>query len=327
MSNPAAGVSGSNVFTGDKATGLAKGDEKGSEIYRSQNPFGNAAISKYGVSASGTPSMDMFANLFNSFGQNALGQLQNQSVQGLGSQPFDLSSALQGFGANAQSTQFGDLASGFGSALKNFDPNSFAQTQYDRLNAIAGPSDATAANSLANKLFSRGRLGGNDSASGRAFGDLAGAQAAAKDQRALTAIGLANDQTNQIGNLAQQFGLAGSQLQGANLGNILSSFGAQRDDQSFQNNLLQQILGFGQAGQQGGQQAYAPLQQAIQNAFDTKNTSLNAYQVAKAGQSPGGSPFAQLAGSIGGGAVGGYFGGAPGAKVGSQVGSGVGGLF
>ena len=336
-----AGVNSANVFSGNRPEGVNPDARKGSELYRTLSPFGSAELSKFGVNATGTPEQQMFADLFASLGQNFLGQAQGAQVQGTGALPFDLSALLAGFGGDANTAKlaaagggFTDIASQLGSAFQGFNVDDFASQQFARLQNIAGPAEATAANNLADRLFSRGRLGGNDTTAGRAFGELHQAQSAARDQRALDALGLGFTQQSQLGSLSQLFGnlgsgmaLGGSQLAGSNLANILSSAGGIRGDQAAQNSALQLLLNFGSGAMQGNQSAFAPLQQAIANAFLTKDSAMADRQLRAATDAKNQNAGASAIGTIGGAIIGGIYGGPAGAKVGASAGGSLGGMF
>lgn len=81
--------------------------------------------------------------------------------------------------------------------LQSFNQDEFAAKQFDRLQALASRGDEIAANRVGNSLFARGRLGGDDTASGAAFEGLARAQEDARTQRALQSFGLADQAFQQ----------------------------------------------------------------------------------------------------------------------------------
>jgi hypothetical protein len=302
-----------SVFSGVPAAGSPGG--KGTDTYRTDSPLGDATLGKFGLSATPTDQQNMFASLFGGLGTNILQQGQGAQIAGTGASPFDLQSLFSSFGQNAQTNalsqqgqQYSQLGGNIAQAFQNFDPNAFAQQQYNLLNQVAGGTDQTAANSLANRLFSSGRLGANDTTAGGAFGQLAQSQAAAQGQRALDAFGMANTQQNQLGNLSQMFAglglntqLGGLNMAAGNLSNINTAAQGLRADQSAQNNNIASLFNLGGAAQTGAQQAYAPLQQAIQNLFNTQGATLNAYQARKAGESSNTNPLmSAFSGLIGG---------------------------
>lgn len=302
-----------SVFSGAPALGSPSG--KGTDTYRTDTPLGGATLGKFGLTATPTDQQNMFNQLFAGLGTNILQQGQGAQIAGTGASPFDLSQLFSSFGQNGQTQALGaagnqylGMGQNIAQAFNNFDPNAFAQQQYNLLNQVAGGTDKTAANSLANRLFSSGRLGANDTTAGGAFGQLAQSQAAAQGQRALDAFNMANTQQNQLGGLSQLFsnlGIsslgAGANLAGANIGNINAAAGGLRADQTAQNNNIAALFGLGTQAQTGAQQAYAPLQQAIQNLFNTQTSTINAYQARKAGEASNTNPaMSALSGLFGG---------------------------
>ena len=320
-----------------------KNEGKGSSTFGIDSPFGTVAAGKYGSVLQATPGQERYASIFDALGPQFLQQAQGQSARGLDALPFDLSSVIAGLGQDANTaalsksgTDFLGLSDSLASAFQNFDRDAFATEQKARLDRIAGPAEANAANSLANKLFARGRLGGSDTFSGRAFGELSTALAGANDQRAMTALGLADQERNSLGNLSSLFAnlgsglsLGGANLAGLNLGNVASAASAYRGDQGFQNDVLSTILGLGTGSLTGGQQAYAPLQQALQNLYTQRDQAQNSYQLRQGAKAARGSDntLGTALGGIAGGAIGTYLLPDIGGKLGATLGGQLGGAF
>jgi hypothetical protein len=186
--------------------------------------------------------------------------------------------------------------------LQGFDPDAFASQQFERLNRLAAPGEETAASSTANALFSRGRLGGNDSVSGRAFGDLDLSQRMARDSRLLQSIGLAGQESDRLANFATQFGGAGNQFQNDAVQRFMASLGAGTGTAGF--NLNQATTAAG-----GINTALTPQQQALHAALSGSALGTEA-NLGRARIMTGFNPTegANAAGSFGGGLIGGIFG-------------------
>ncbi len=175
------------------------------------------------LTAAGTPTLDIGATGFN---EQRIGNF-NQRID----------------------NQFGALSQAI-NTQPQFDPNQFAELQFDRLQSLASRGEEIGANRVANSLFSSGRLGANDTRTGQAFEGLARGQADARTMRALQATNMATTEAsrlfgqNQIG-VQNQMGLLGQQFSGQNqaTGNFLQLQGF---NQATQQQGLQNALGFGQ---------------------------------------------------------------------------------
>jgi hypothetical protein len=201
-------------------------------------------------------------------GTDVLGQAGQRIAQG--AQPQDANfDATQLFTGGLTQTQTGNKFAGIGSgiadAFSGFDQTAFAKDAFDKLENIAGPGESNAANTLANRLFSSGRLGGDDTKSGRAFGELATAQSGARDERALRSLEFAGTEADRLAGLAQSFGESGASITGQGTQNVANIFGTLRGEDQFQ----QDFTG-GQINQAGQLQ-----EQAIQGTTSQQN-AINA---------------------------------------------------
>jgi hypothetical protein len=222
---------------------LQQSQARGGEI---TGPFGSVSVSPENqINFGDSP----FSNLSQAFAQQAQGFLQPQAPA--------INLAQAGIGAQQVGAFQPQIQQAFG-GLQNligqqsqFDPNAFAATQFERLQSLARPGEERTANTLANQLFAGGRLGRDDTATGRAFEGLAQGQEQARTQRALQAIGLAGterdrifqEQQQRIGN---QFGLLG-QLGGFQQQGFQQLLGGEGFNQATQQQQLQNALGFGGA--------------------------------------------------------------------------------
>lgn len=303
-------------------------------------PAGSSVYTPNGVTQSG-PGGDLYGRFTGAAG----GQLDN-----LGAFNGDINSTIANLfatgGQSPQSTQANNLFANFGTQLGNFDVNNAAGSYTDILNRLALPQEQQAANSLGNRLFAAGRLGANDTTAGRAFGDLAQAQAAAQDQRSLAAYNLANNQFNTLANATNTFGNLGSTLQTSNLNNFgkMVTIPSALDAQNIQNagaltssgNAALLPMSNQLANLFAGAQFSAGQKEAISNALAAKYAAnkangknagwagalSGAMSGAEAGSAAG--PWGALAGGILGGA-GGYYSNASagGASGGGSAGGGM----
>lgn len=252
--------------------------------------YGNVNFTPGGLTTEGGVG-SQYAQSFADLIGNRLGFAQGMGVGTLGERPFDLGAAIGDpmNPAGRAGQQFADLGALFGGqagqalgAASNFDIDAFAGQQFDRLNRLAAPAESTAANTLASRLFAGGRLGANDTRSGRAFGELNLSQSLARDNRLGQALGLATSESDRLYGLASGLGTQGANFasSGANLATNLQQrisqmFGSIRGDQeataTFQNNLFGQLLSQAGAGQTGLQNIFSPLQQAVQQAMSGGN--------------------------------------------------------
>lgn len=303
------------AYGASKSAGAAKDAAKAGRPspFNVETPFGNAYYTPQGLTASGGVG-SQYANNFADLIGSTLADFRSTPTGRLGSAPFDLRSVLGDFGnlgattgsmqADALGGQFLSNAQQALGAAGNFNIDQFAATQFDRLNRLAAPGEQTAANSLASRLFSQGRLGANDSRSGALFRELDLSQAMQRDARLGQALGLATSESQRLTGLANdyttQFGALqglGQQLRVGNQNQAQSLFGALRGDEltmaQFQNQLRDSLLAQATGGQTGVLNAYAPLQNAINTsltgALGTATGNVNAAQFqARAGQQIGG---------------------------------------
>lgn len=278
-----------------------------------ETPFGNANYTPSGLTASGGVGSQYATNFADLIG-STLADFRSTPTGRLGSAPFDLRAVLGDFGnlgattgsgqADALGGQFLSNAQQALGAAGNFNIDQFASTQFDRLNRLAAPGEQTAANSLASRLFSQGRLGANDSRSGALFRELDLSQGMQRDARLGQALGLATSESQRLTGLANdyttQFGaLSGlsQQLRAGNQNQTQSLFGALAGDEltraQFQNQLRDSLLSQSTGAQTGILNAYAPLQNAINSALTgalgTATGNVNASQFqARAGEQLGG---------------------------------------
>lgn len=185
--------------------------------------------------------------------------------------------------------------------LEGFDANAFTQTQFDRLQGLAQRGEETAASQTANQLFSRGRLGGADTAAGGVFGRLAEAQENARTQRGIQAIGLAGQEQQRL-QQARQADIQAA-LQGFGAGGRL--FGLLRGDQfqraGFQNQAGQQLFSQLQGATQGINTASQPLFQQLQAALSAGGAATAAGGAGAALQLQGANRAGDIRGEFFGG--------------------------
>lgn len=234
-----------------------------------------------------TQDQNQFTDLSRLFADEAAGQIGQSRLPAIDVGATGFNENNIGALNAATLNQFGNLSTAI-NTQPQFDPNAFAALQFDRLNSLASRGEEIAANRVANNLFSRGRLGSQDTATGAAFESLARAQEDARTSRALTATQLANQEAQRLFNQNQtgiqnQFGLLGqlAQQQQAGVGNFLQLEGF---NQAAQQQALQNSLGFGQ----GAGSVLNPNFQALTAVLNRQSTD----QAARAGVS---STNAQIA--------------------------------
>jgi hypothetical protein len=227
--------------------------------------FGDARIDKEGITSGGAPGSGLvggFEDLGKLF-QGGAGSAPLGDFSALGGN--DAFQALLGAGKGGAGGAFGqagqDLLKSFGS----FDQDAFAQTQLGRLNALAKPGEDSAASSLANRLFSQGRLGGDDTRSGVAFGELNQSQERAQTERALASLGLARDEASSRLGLAGDAATTGSNLSGSSIEQFLTALQGGQGVAETQAGLSESLVGRAVGATGGINQALTPEQQAIQN--------------------------------------------------------------
>jgi len=193
---------------------------------------------------------NQFSDLSTLFGQLA----QQQVAASQNGPTIDVNAATGGVAGLQQNQQdingaFSSLAGAI-NGQSAFDVDAFANEQFDRLNSLAARGEQTAASQTANSLFSRGRLGGADTASGNVFEALDRSQRDAATSRALTATQLAGAERDRLFNeqqqgVSNQFDflsnlIGNNQNQVGNFGNLFQLNSNQ------QQQFLQNALGFGQ---------------------------------------------------------------------------------
>lgn len=215
---------------------------------------------------------NQFTDLSDIFGQIA----QQQIAASQNGPTIDVNAATGGVAGLQQNQQditgaFANL-SGAINGQSQFDIDAFANEQFDRLNSLAARGEQTAASQTANSLFSRGRLGGADTASGNVFEALDRSQRDAATNRALTATQLAGAERDRLFNeqqqgVSNQFGFLNSlignnQNQVGNFGNLFQLNSGQ------QQQFLQNALGFGT----GAGTVLNPNFQALQFAQNVRSS-------------------------------------------------------
>ncbi len=226
-------------------------------------PFGSGTISKEGITSSGGPGAEQVGGFQN------LAQLFQGIASGAPTGQFDAldpnSAFAQAQAAGGGGAAFSQAGEGFLQSLQGFDADAFTNQQLERLRGLARPGEERAVNSMANRLFSSGRLGGDDTKSGQVFGDLAQAQEMSDLQRQLAAIGLSRDEMTNRAGMATQFANTGAGLDQAGIQNFLAQLSAGTSvggaQQQFQTGSLQNALG----ATAGISTALQPSQQQIQN--------------------------------------------------------------
>ncbi len=286
-----------------------------------QTPFGEANINQGQLFVGASPGAGL-APGFEQLAQGFLGQLGAAGpLQTLGLTPDQLAAAGLTIGSDTaggflgQGQQFlagaGDLLSSIGS----FDPAAFARQRFTALEELAAPGEAQAAESLANRLFAAGRVGGEDTAGGRAFGELAQAQARARTERGLLSQAAASQELTQriaqAGSLAgtgAQLGLQGEQIASSELGRFLSGVQAGGQQQVLQQAGLESLLSLAGGATGGIMQAFAPSQAAIQALLAGSNLQQGGQQAAAGFIQQGGQAGAQGFGNLTGSIISGLFG-------------------
>jgi hypothetical protein len=291
--------------------------------YDATGPGGSATYTPEGVQSSG-PGNDLYSMLSQLAGSSATGGAQGQDVSQI------LSSLLQNGGNTPQSDQANSLFSNFATQAGNYNPDTSTNNMLQRLNAIAQPADQNAASTLANRLFSKGRLGGQDTTAGRAFGELAKQQDLAQQQRYLTAFSASGQEADRLTNFANTFGQLGSTLRG---GNVTDTAKIAALPSAIQGQNIQNAGGAITAGNSALDPIYKQLDvlfQGLNISADQKAALSKAFAdklAANKASGSGASPVAQMVGQGIGTAVGAYFGGPAGAKAGGEAGSSLGGIF
>jgi hypothetical protein len=311
------GAAGS-VYASGKAGDAAEDAGRIAELqpFGVQTPFGAANIDK------GTLNVDAGAGAalaggFEQTAQNALNVAQDTPIQqGLNVNSQDVLQQALGTGQGAvgafnnTGAQFLQGSQNLLQQLQGFDQQGFASNRLNQLNELAAPGEQNAANSLANRLFSQGRVGGEDTRAGRAFGELSQAQGRAQTERGILSQQAASSEFQQmiqnsgaLAGFAGQAGQAGLDIQGQgiqNLGGALNTgFGAQQGNLGF----LQQLLQTGDQGATGIQNAFAPTRSAIQTLLAGSELQQGGAATASQAIQQGGQTQANLIGNVTGGIV------------------------
>ena len=309
----AAGAIGSSMIGSSGAKSAAKGAELKS--FTSESPLGSAQVDKKGHVTGQAGIGSELADPFLQFGRKSLGELNAAQSGAVNLDP----NLLLGIGAGGSAGSDPYRAAGLDaltagkdvlSAFKNFDPNAFAATQFERMNALAAPGEASAARSTANQLFSRGRAGVNDTKAGEVFRQLDLSQSQARDSRLLSALGLAGQESDRMfqqgtGLLqsGSNTGIGAEQINASEISRLLAGITGATNLGGFQSNMRSALLGQATGAQAGVSNAYSGAQQAIQNALAgataSANAGANAAQIQMAGTNQVAGSLAEAAGSFG----------------------------
>ena len=302
------------AYAANKSAKAAKDARRAAQLQPMavNTPFGNASIDKGRLEVQDAPGTKL-APQFEGIAGQGLGQAQNalgQLAPGLNIDPTAFfSAASQVGGPTAQA--FGGMGQNFLGAgqqllqsIGSFDADAFAQDRFQALNQLAAPGEERAAGSLANRLFSRGRLGGGDTTAGRAFGDLEQAQ-----QRALTERGIMSQQAasqelmqriQQSGALSQfggQTAMQGQNIAGLEQQRFLNALQGGGVAQGLNMQNIQGLLGLGISGTQGIQEAFAPSRSAIQTLLGASEIQQGGSATAAQAIMQGGTAQANLIGN------------------------------
>lgn len=163
-------------------------------------------------------------------------------------------------GFQPMANQFMGMGQQAGQALQGFDADAFAQTQMDRMNQLAQPGEQMQANQTAQRLFSGGRLGAQDTTSGQVFRDLSQAQQMAQTERAMQSVGMAGQERDRLAQQAGMFSQLGMGAQSAEQDALFRATG-QANEQQMQQAQMANLF-----GSQGIQQM-APMFQQLQAAL------------------------------------------------------------
>lgn len=280
----AAGVGAAASIFGSKK---AKPKTVTAREYTQNTPFGNFSLGAGNKGLAGPTGFDTgLADLFQSYGKDSLTAAGNLPIATTpGEAPFDLMQMLgiggpNAPGSTAESRQFSGAGQDALSQLGNFNPDDFAAMATGKLNNLALPKEQQAAQSLATRLFSRGRLGGEDSASGRAFGDLALSQSQAQDSRSLAGYTLADQISKRLSGQAGALSNTGANLAGANYDQLTGAFGTARDDQfntaNFANSLRSALGNQGTAANQNVGATMSQFLDLLDSARSGQNSDTNA---------------------------------------------------
>ena len=206
--------------------------------------------------------------------------------------------------------------------VNSFDAGAFAQDRYRQLSELAAPGEANAAQGLANSLFSRGRMGGGDTASGRAFGELAQAQSRANTERGIMSQEAASaeltSRIGQAGALSSQGAAtsqAGQDMAATEQGRYLNALQGGGLAQGYNQQNVGGLLGLGIQGTQGIQEAFAPSRSAIQTVLAGSEIQQGGAATASQAIMQGGMAQSAAIGNITAGVAGGLLNYAGGKKT------------
>lgn len=193
-------------------------------------------------------------------------------------------------------------------ALGDFDPDAFAGRQFERLEALSAPQEATAANQLLERLYGTGRLGVQEGGRQRELTELAIAQESARNQRALQALGLAGQEQQRLASQAGLFGQLGAGLLGQSFdvqqGRFGQNLAAEQLRSQQQQQLFSQLLSGAGFGADIAGRRFDAAQGALGFGQQQQAQDIGlALSLLQGLQSQQQAPFALLGQSIGAGAA------------------------
>ena len=224
--------------------------------------FGDASIDAGGLNVGGGPGAGLVPG-FEGLASFFQGQAGGAPTGQLNLDP----NAVVGAGLQAGQGGAGFLegAGGFLESLQGFDADAFAKQQFDRLSSLAQPGEERAAGSLANRLFSGGRLGAGDSSTSRLFGELEQSQQRSSTERALQSFGLARDEISSRVGAAGGLAQTGLGINQGGIQNFLAAISGGTGVGGFQQDFQSSLLNNALTSTGGISQSLAPTQQSIMN--------------------------------------------------------------
>ncbi len=312
-------IAAGSAFASDRAKKKAAskaGKAAALKPFSSASTFGSAQFTPSGITSQGGVGADK-AGIFDALTGDFLSQVGGQNIDTFNAlSPEEAQSQIQGLGAQADpftqaGGQFLQAGQGFLGQLNQFDQGAFVDTQFDRLNQLAARGEATAAQSTAQRLFSGGRLGGDDTASGVAFGELARIQEEARTSRGIQAIGLGDQRAQLLAGLAggltqtgTQTALGGQDFANAQVGRFLSSIQGAGATAGIQSGISGSLLNQAIQTQGGVQNAQLGERQATQDALAGAGIQVgagaNVASTQVAGIGSAGNALASFGGALGG---------------------------
>ena len=315
------GVAGT-AYASSKASSASRRAAQAAQLqpFSANTPFGQASIERGNLSVQGGIGSQL-APGFEQFAGDTLGQAQAAQgalPPGLSLDPNQQLAQL-GQAGQAQADQFGQAGANFLGAgqqalggVSSFNADQFAQDRLAQLNQLAAPGEANAANTLANQLFSSGRLGGGDTASGRAFGDLSQSLSRAETERAILSqqaatqeLGNRIGQAGALSNFGGQTSIQGQDIAGQEQGRGLNALQGAGLAQGFNQQNVQGLLGLSTQGLAGIQDAFAPTRSAVQTLLAGSELQQSGTATAANAIQQGGTAQANLIGNATAGIVGG----------------------